>query len=106
MDRAGIGAGIRRGDRRARARRRRAPHQGARRRRPRAMAAPRAPHQGHARHLRERSRGHDLAGGPARGRHTQEPAHQIQRESHLCKYSHGSFVATHKLRPSTHGRRV
>lgn len=49
------------------------------------MARCREEDQGDARHQRARRRGHDLPGGLARGRHPEESAHQIQRESHLCQ---------------------
>lgn len=78
MDRAGVGSGVRRGDRRTRPRGRGATNSRPRRRRPRAMAAARATHQGDARHLRARRRGHDIPRRPARSWHTQESTYKIQ----------------------------
>lgn len=77
MDRAGVGSGVRRGDRRPRTSRRRTSDTRPGRRRQRTMVAAGATHQGDARHVRARRRGHDIARGPARSRHTQESAHQI-----------------------------
>lgn len=77
MDRAGVGAGVRRGHRRPGAGGGRPADPGQGRRRAGAMAAAGAPHQGHARHLRARRRGHDLPRGPARSGDTEEPTHQI-----------------------------
>lgn len=83
MDRAGVGSGVRRGDRGPGAGGGGAADPGPGRRRPRAMAAPGATHQGDARDFRPRGRGHDLPRRPPRGRHSEEPAHTLQRKPHI-----------------------
>ena len=49
------------------------------------MAHPRAADQGDAPDLGAGGGGHDQPRGPARGRDTEEPPHQIQRQPHLCE---------------------
>ena len=47
------------------------------------MADTGAEDQGHAPDLGAGRGGHDLPWGPPRGRHPQEPPHQIQRQPHI-----------------------